>query len=57
MKREHKVTKDIFRPKKTVPTIQSAANDMDQVRHAQKLPLVKHTVTSPSQPHSKMYSR
>jgi hypothetical protein len=57
MKRDHKVTKDVFRPAKAVPTIQSAAKDMYQVRHAQKLPLIKHNVISPSQPHSKMYSR
>jgi hypothetical protein len=57
MKREHKVTKDVFRPAKAVPTMKAAANDMHQVQHAQNLPLVKHTAISPSQPHSKMYSR
>jgi len=57
MKREHKVTKDVFRPAKAVPTIQATAKDVQQVRHAQKLPLIKHVVISPSQPHSKMHSR
>jgi hypothetical protein len=57
MRQDHKVTKDVFKPAKALPTIQSAANDMYQVRRAQKLPLIKHTVISPSQPHSKMYSR
>jgi hypothetical protein len=57
MRKEHKVTKDVFRPAKAVPTIESAATDMYQVRRAQKLPLIKHTVISPSQPHSKMHSR
>jgi hypothetical protein len=57
MKTEHKVTKDIFKPAKAVPTIQAAAKDMYEVRHARKLPFIKHTVMSPSQPHSKMSSR
>jgi hypothetical protein len=57
MKPVHKVTKDIFKPSKVLPTIQAAANDMRQVRHAQQLPFIKHTVISPSQPHSKMCSR
>jgi len=57
MRTEHKVTKDVFRPAKAVPTIQAAAKDMYEVRHAQKLPFTKHAVMSPSQPHSKMHSR
>jgi hypothetical protein len=57
MKPNHKVTKDVFKPAKAVPTIQAAVNDKHQVFRAQKLPLIKHTVISPSQPHSKMCSR
>lgn len=57
MRREHKVTKDIFKPAKTVPTIRFAMNDTRNVRRAAALPSFKHTVISPAQPHSKVYAR
>jgi hypothetical protein len=57
MRREHKVTKDIFKPAKSVPTIRLAANDNRSVRRAAALPSFRHTVISPAQPHSKVYAR
>jgi hypothetical protein len=57
MRREHKVTKDIFKPAKTVPTIRLAVNDTRIVRRAAALPSYRHTVISPAQPHSKTYAQ
>lgn len=57
MRADHRVTKDVFRPSRTFPTIRSAANNKDEVQHADKLPIIKHIVIAPSQPHSKMCTR
>jgi hypothetical protein len=57
MRREHQVAKDFFKPAKTVPTIQVAATDNREVRHAEALPYFKHNFMSPSQPHSKLCAR
>jgi hypothetical protein len=57
MRSDHKVTKDVFKPPKTLPTIRTAAKDNFSVTHAKMLPSFAHTFISPSQPHSKMRGR
>jgi hypothetical protein len=57
MRSEHKVTKDVFRPPKTFPSIRIATKDKFSIKHADMLPSFPRMFTSPSQPHSKMRAR
>ena len=56
MRPDHKVTKDIFKPAKTLPTIRTATRDKHEIQRG-PLPLLKRAVISPSQPHSKTCGR
>jgi hypothetical protein len=54
MKREHKVSKDVFKAPKKFPTIRVALKDK-LGRKAELSPSFVHLFMSPSQPHSKMH--
>ena len=57
MKREHKVTKDVFLPPRKFASIRVTASHKQNVRPADILPFSKRMGISPSQPHSKVYGR
>jgi hypothetical protein len=56
MKRTHKA-KEVLIPASKFPPIRVAAMDKHAVERANKLPVFKQNVISPSQPHSKMHGR
>jgi hypothetical protein len=55
MKRERKVTKDVFKAPKKFPTIRAAMKDTHGRKRLQMSPTFMQTFISPSQPHSKMH--
>ncbi|HLH30743.1 MAG TPA: hypothetical protein VKY31_06040 [Terriglobia bacterium] len=57
MRRDHKVTKDVFQPPKMFPTIRMATKKIFGVKRSELYPFFTHTFISPSQPHSKMCGR
>ncbi len=57
MRRDHKVTKDIFAPPKDFAPIRVAAMQKQIMKSAERPSFLKWMGMSPSQPHSKMFGR